>query len=252
VAGKVLYAGLAAAQVLLLRRWARRLGTSAPAFLMAALLTLNTFLYWGFGPFLLGGCLFLVWLEGLAGNHPRSRAVWALLALGLYGSHLFWLAFAALLAAMTAWAHRQDPEGAAARRALLASAPALLVALVWTLQSFHPGGDSTTRYFNWPWSRLDPRRWMLTILGGIRGPWEKPLGWLVIGWVALGLFRLGKNRVDLQPRARPLLKVAAVAAALFLVLPDTLPDTVGACDRWLPWAFQAALLALPPGPSSPA
>lgn len=261
-AGKALYAGLAAAQVWLLRRWARRLGTSAPAFLMAALLTLNTFLYWGYGPFLLGGCLFLAWLEGLATSRPRGWSAWVLLALGLYGSHLFWLAFASVLAGLTAWRDRRGPAGAAARRALLAALPALLAATLWTLQGFHPGANNTAPYAAWPWARLDPRRWMLTFLGGVRGPWEPPLAWLVLGWTAGGLARTATARTATARAATPrpaagpgaglLLRAAALAAALYLALPDTLPETAGVCDRWVPWAFQAALLALPDPFSAPA
>ncbi|MGB5574877.1 MAG: hypothetical protein WBO69_15970, partial [Thermoanaerobaculia bacterium] len=94
-----------------------------------------------------------------------------------------------------------------------------------------------------PWTRVNPRWFVNTGFGGVKGPTEFVMMGVILLWLAVGLFH---NRHEIRKRSD---RVLALAGLVLLVAALTLPNlynqTTEFAQRWMAPALVLLVLAAP-------
>jgi len=210
--------------------------------LLASVFAYSSALYGGFFNFLVGALFFAIWLGLQSAEEPEADGRrWVKLfaaAIGLYLSHVLWLAAAAYLVVVVGPRHGSWRERL---RGLLVLSPLVAATALWYFSLRDDRWGTRVRYEVSLLDRLAD--WHAWLLGGLRGRTEIVL-LLGIGiWLAFGFRRGNPQRGEGD---RWLAKVALALLALCLVLPEMIGDTTLLFVRFGPWAAVCAVLACPP------
>jgi len=218
-------------------------GRSISSANLASLFFFSLSMYWGFAPFVVGLPVFLLWVH-LTTGPADHRSEWKLLlgCLLLYFSHALWLV------AGLVWLVVHDvaiglPLKKRRLRRFAAVAPVIVLATIWYGNLEKLQFTSPTDWTPLPWTRVNPRWFVNTAFGGVKGPTEFVVMGLILLWVALGLFQ---NRHEIRKRSDGMLALAGfVLLAAALTLPNLYNQTTEFAQRWTAPALVLLVLAAP-------
>ncbi|MGB5548977.1 MAG: hypothetical protein WBO74_00635, partial [Thermoanaerobaculia bacterium] len=147
-------------------------GRSISSAILASLFFFSLSMYWGFAPFVVGFPVFLLWIH-MTTQPEEQRPEWRLLlvCLLLYFSHALWLV------AGLAWLVVHDvatglPLRKRRLRRFAAVAPVIVLAALWYGNLEALQFTSQTEWTPLPWTRVNPRWFVNTGFGGVKGPTE--------------------------------------------------------------------------------
>ena len=187
--------------------------------------------------------VFLLWIPLTTGTADQ-RSEWKLLlgCLLLYFSHALWLV------AGLVWLVVHDvaiglPLKKRRLRRFAAVAPVILLAAIWYGNLEKLQFTSPTDWTPLPWTRVNPRWFVNTAFGGVKGPTEFVMMGVILLWVAVGLFQ---NRHEIRKRSDGMLALAGfLLLAAALTLPNLYNQTTEFAQRWTAPALVLLVLAAP-------
>ncbi|MGB5341626.1 MAG: hypothetical protein WBP67_05990 [Thermoanaerobaculia bacterium] len=218
-------------------------GRSISSAILASLFFFSLSMYWGFAPFVVGFPVFLLWIHMTTGPADH-RSEWKLLlgCLLLYFSHALWLV------AGLVWLVVHDvaiglPLKKRRLRRFAAVAPVILLAAIWYGNLEKLQFSSPTDWTPLPWTRVNPRWFVNTGFGGVKGPTEFVMMGVILLWLAVGLFH---NRHEIRKRSDGMLALAGfLLLAAALTLPNLYNQTTEFAQRWMAPALVLLVLAAP-------
>ncbi len=243
-AAKVAVLGLLMLSILGIALLARRIGASPAVVPLSAALLFNQPFYWGFLPFLAGFAAFLflviAWL-GLARTSWRTLVFLALLFLLVYFSHVLWLAVAMLAVLLIVLV---SPDRNVKLRVMFFSAlPAVGIALFWypsMRNNWMNAGFDMSPIWNVPMlGRLHPD-YAANMISGLETDFNFFLLFTTLLFILVGIGRAAAKGHRII--SAPLLALAAILLAAYLVMPDQYNFTVLFAVRWVSYMFIFFLL----------
>ncbi|MBP1627689.1 MAG: hypothetical protein H6Q00_2164 [Holophagaceae bacterium] len=213
--------------------------------ILTSMLILNLDLYWGFFNFILGWPIFILFYEWRLKYHtPAQRATQGILLFILFFAHIFWL-FAALLAMtiplLSRWRKHFKLYDLYAN--FLPALPVLVLTTLWFFSGYGSAAYIPPEYGIPVLARLSVLWLTDSALGGIQGISENIFTLALIIVIVTQLAQAGRQAWAPANKSYFLLGMAILFAAL--VIPDKAMMTVRISQRWVPFAVQLLLLAIP-------
>lgn len=236
IAGKTLWIGIFAIQLMAIQQLCRKLKTPYPLFLLSCLISFNLNFYWGFGNFLIAWSVLLLYVQV---ENMGMKLRWLLTILIIW-AHVFFIL------PLTLWELMGWKEQIRTQRRWLIWIPLGVVSVwfaYWMVTDFGQKSSGAMTYNFSIASRLS-FIWLSKSVQGSLQSWTEGAVVLVLLCVLL------LPRMMDQPKFTTSFqrKIYLLGLALFLVgffSPDKGMNTVRASQRWIPLAFQAMVISTP-------